>query len=79
MPEVLQLVSTRNFGLQDGKGEERDREERRWVGGGQWSREKELELVLKLRAGAVGNRTQASCLINRLWLEDWRAAHHSGG
>lgn len=49
------------------------------MGGGQWSREKELELVLKLRAGAVGNRTQASCLINRLWLEDWRAAHHSGG
>ena len=26
--------------------------------------------MLKLRAGAGGNRTQASCLINRFWLED---------
>ena len=26
--------------------------------------------MLKLRAGAGGNRTQASCLINLFWLED---------
>lgn len=70
MPEVVQLVSTRNFGLQNGKGEERAEKRGGGGGGGQWSQEKELELVLKLRAGAERNRTQASCLINRLWLVD---------
>ena len=44
--------------------------EKRGGGVGQWSQEKELELVIKLRAGAERNRTQASCLINCLWLVD---------
>lgn len=49
------------------KETERDREiQRREEGAVEPS--KQLELVLRLRAGA--SRIWASCLINRLWLDD---------